>query len=557
MGLIFHDLIKFDDAYKIINENMEKLSDSEIINLSEAYNRISAEDIYSKNNLPLYSRSQVDGYAVISSDIKDASYNNPVKLLLSGETFIGETPVNHPGSGKCIKVPTGGAIPIGSDAMVPFEDTNINGNTVIFYKSVPKFNEISNAGIDVIKGEKILNKYTMLDSRHIAVLAATGLDKIKVLRKINIGIISTGNELIYPGDNYIDGKIYDSNAMAIESELNSLNNFNVKNYGILSDDYELIKNAIDKSVNNNDITITIGSTSAGDKDMVYKILGEYTPGILFHGVRVKPGKPFIFAKSGKKIIFGLPGFPVSSMMILYSLIIPNIFSIFNYNYNYNKINAYTKENFELHVGNTDLLLIKLLKKDKKYYAYQVHGNSGSISRIMRANGFSIINSTSEYLKKNTEIKVNIFNNNIPDILIYGQYSPLIEDMPYNIRLKSIFIESGYNDIIRSMENNEADLYILNYKNNPENKNYDIIKIGTPYGFVYSKRNYDTAAILYKGSGLYDYSYDKLNTKNIIYLDNPNIIADYVKNKRCDVGITYKNYAEYYNLNFDFIDNIYF
>ncbi len=175
---------------------------------------------------------------------------------------------------------------------------------------------------------------------------------------------------------------------------------------------------------------------------------------------------------------------------------------------------------------------------------------------MRANGFSIINSTSEYLKKNTEIKVNIFNNNIPDILIYGQYSPLIEDMPYNIRLKSIFIESGYNDIIRSMENNEADLYILNYKNNPENKNYDIIKIGTPYGFVYSKRNYDTAAILYKGSGLYDYSYDKLNTKNIIYLDNPNIIADYVKNKRCDVGITYKNYAEYYNLNFDFIDNIY-
>ncbi len=553
MGLIFHDLISFNDAFNIIKNNIKKIDGHEDVCVVDSAGRIAADDIYSNNNLPLFSRSQVDGYAVILEDIKNADYNNPVKLIMSGETYIGEKGIMHPGKGKCIKVPTGGVIPVGADAMVPFEDTKEDGNEITFFKSVPKFNEISNSGIDVIKGEKIINKYTILNTGHISVLSSIGIKKIRVFKKIKIGIISTGNELLNPGDPYIDGKIYESNSIAIRAELSKYSAFSVKNYGIIKDDYGEIKNIIDRSVNENDVTVTIGSTSAGDKDMVYKIFGNYNPGIIFHGVRVKPGKPFVFAKNDNNMLFGVPGFPVSSMMILYSLVIPNLFNMLNCNYNNPGVNATTKEIFELHSGNTDLLLIKLLKRNNDYYAYQVRGNSGSISRIMRATGFSIVESKSDYLRENEKINVNLFSYNMPEILIYGEYSPLMEKMPYNIMNKTISVESNYNNILRSMEKNEADLYISN--NDVKNANYTEFKFNIPVALIYNDRNYKSIAVLYKGSGLYDYSIKNIKNNNITYLDNTDVICDYVKNNRCDAGIVYLSDALKYSMDYDNIGNI--
>ena len=173
MGLIFHDLTKFQDALGIVKKNMAELKGIEEIPLYSATGRISAETIFSNNNLPLFSRSQVDGYAIIASDIKGASYDSPVSLKLAGETNIGEKAVEFPGHGKCIKVPTGGVIPVGADAMVPFEDTKQEGDSIQFFQEVNRFNELSNAGIDVIKGEKLLDSNVIIDPRTIAVLAST------------------------------------------------------------------------------------------------------------------------------------------------------------------------------------------------------------------------------------------------------------------------------------------------------------------------------------------------------------------------------------------------
>ena len=550
MGLIFHNLIKFHDADDIIRKNMKVLEDYEEIRLSEASGRISAEDVYSRNNLPLFSRSQVDGYAILASDITGASYDLPVRLELAGETNIGEKAVNFPGHGKCIKVPTGGVIPVGADAMVPFEDTKADGNEILFFSSVNRFNELSNAGIDVIRGEKILNAHSMVDSRNIAVLASTGIGTINVIRKIRIGIISTGNELLYPGDPYQEGKIYDSNSLSISAELLKYPAFNVKDYGIIVDDLTKIRNAIDKSIDENDVTITIGSTSAGDHDMVYKLLGEKRPGIIFHGIRVKPGKPAIFAMSGEKIVFGLPGFPVSSMMILHSLLIPNLFRKTGFEFSEVVVDAITGGRFELHEGNTDLLLIKLVRNGNGYMAYQVLGNSGSISRISKATGYSIIDSRTSFMDMGSNIKVRLFTPRIPSILIFGQYLPAMEKLPPDISSISTFVEGGYNEIRRSMENGDADAYIWNYEEIPESTSYDSsIRIKIPYGIAYSKENYRTMAISYRGSGLYEKSLDISKDKEITYLDHPEIICDYVKNGRCDAGITYKQYADMYSLKF--------
>jgi putative molybdopterin biosynthesis protein len=550
MGIIFHNLIKFRDAEEKIRDNSIKIQEIERINIRDAGGRISAEDIFSASNLPLYSRSQVDGYAVIASDLAGASRESPVVLELSGETSIGEPAVKFPGSGKCIKVPTGGVIPVGADAMVPFEDTETNGNNIVFFRKIERFHELSNSGIDVIKGERLLGKGTIIDPRSIAVMASTGIGYVNVIRKIRIGIVSTGNELLYPGKAYEEGKIYESNSISVYSELNRHSALEVKNYGIIMDDYSKIRNAIDRSIDENDVTITIGSTSAGDHDMVYLILGDKHPGIIFHGIRVKPGKPAIFAKSGDKLIFGLPGFPVSSMMILYSLVITAIFSMAGHEFTYTEINAISGDHIELHQGNTDLLLLKLVNHGGSYYAYQVPGNSGSISRISRATGFSIVCSESSYLSRHSNLNVKLFTSKIPEILFYGQYLPVMEHLSGELLDISTFVEAGKNKIVRSMESGDADVYLWNYRELPDMANYyDAATFKIPYGVAYRHGNYKTMAVMYHGSGLYEYSEGISGYDDITYLDNPEIICDYVLNGRCDAGITYKQYADLYSLEF--------
>jgi molybdenum cofactor synthesis domain-containing protein len=550
MGLIFHDLIKFQDAAEIIGNNIGTTEGFGEINLSEAVGRISSEDVFSKNNLPLYSRSQVDGYAILASDVRGALYDFPVSLDLAGETEIGEKAVKFPGSGKCIKVPTGGVIPFGADAMVPFEDTKNEGNKIVIFRSVNRFNDLSNSGIDVIRGEKLLNAGSLVDPRNVAVLASTGIARIKAVRKLKIGIVSTGNELLYPGSPYREGKIYESNSLSIKAELSKYPAFLLNDYGIVEDDYSKIREAIDRSIEENDVTITIGSTSAGDHDMVYKILGKKTPGIIFHGIRVKPGKPTIFAKSGEKVLFGLPGFPVSSMMILYSLVIPNLFLKAGHTFSEVSADAVTAERFDLHEGNTDLLLVKLVRREGGYRAYQVPGNSGSISRISKATGYSIIDSKSSFIERGTKINIKLFTENIPSILIYGQYLPAMEKLPSTVGIISTFVEAGYNEIKRSMENGDADVYLWNYPGIPDTDKYDSsIQINVPFGIVYSLENYHTMAVLYRGSGLFEQAKHMELTKDITYLDNPEIICDYVKNGRCDAGVTFKQYADQYALKF--------
>ena len=204
----------------------------------------------------------------------------------------------------------------------------------------------------------------------------------------------------------------------------------------------------------------------------------------------------------------------------------------------------------MHQGNTDLLLIKLVKHGETYKAYQVPGNSGSISRISKATGYSIIDSKTSFMDVNSKINVKLFTGNIPSILVYGQYLPAMEKLPSSVSRLSTFVESGFNEIKRSMENTDADVYLWNYEELQDNKNYDSsITIEIPYGIAYSEENYTTMAVPYRGSGIYEKSLALAEGMDTTYLDKPEIICDYVKNGRCGAGITYKEYAELYSLKF--------
>ncbi len=238
-------------------------------------------------------------------------------------------------------------------------------------------------------------------------------------------------------------------------------------------------------------------------------------------------------------------------MLLYSLVIPSLFNMLHYDYNIEYVSGITGSLFKLHRGYSDLMLVKAVKRYDKYVFYPVPGDSGSITRIKRSNGFSIIKSDNDYMDKNSLINVHLFNNDVPDILFYGQEYPYL-----NLKLKYTFVQAGYNNIIESMKNHEADVYISNYED-LDHDGYDLIKKSIEYGICRNSERDDTIAVLYKGSGLYEKSKSLINNfKSVLYMENPYIVASYVNDQRCSAGVTYKIYSDIYNLDFQslgFID----
>jgi molybdopterin biosynthesis enzyme len=243
----FDKFISYGDAINIFDSMNWKYPGKENININSSLNRISYGNVYSDQDIPEFNKSAVDGYALKSSDIINAAINNPAMLKVIGSSEAGEKFLVKIKENQCIEVYTGSEIPDGADAVVKVEDTEKHGDYIYVYSSL-KHDNIFKKGEDIAKGYKILEKNERILPQHIAAMASVRIDNITVYKKIKIGIISTGNELLNPGDPYIDGKIYESNSIAIKAELSKYSAFSVKNYGIIKDDYSEIKNIIDMSL---------------------------------------------------------------------------------------------------------------------------------------------------------------------------------------------------------------------------------------------------------------------------------------------------------------------
>jgi molybdenum cofactor synthesis domain-containing protein len=406
MGKIFRDLVSFQMAGLLTAENVSPVTDFESVIVGESSGRVVAADVYSMVPLPPFSRSEVDGYAVISDDLSGAGPDRRVSLAVRGNAEIGKPPVKHPGRGYCVPIATGAVMPINCDAVAMVEDTVMNGQTAEFNKSVTKWENVAHAGEDMPGGTLILRQNTEVTPVTVAVLAANGIDKIPVYRKLRIGVVSSGDELLMPGKPLTEGKLYESNSTYVASELSRFSSITVRKYPLMRDDPDVIRRTLDSMISENDAVIVSGGTSAGEGDFVYRALEDMKPGIVYHGVAVKPGTPTVFAVSNGKPIFGLPGFPVSSMMVFRTLFVPAILKMARVTRHETLIRAVIGLKTLIRFGYTNLMILRLVERDGKIMALPVNGASGSVTRLLDAEGYSVIPGDRKFLDAGEEIEVH-------------------------------------------------------------------------------------------------------------------------------------------------------
>jgi len=429
VALVFHKVVSIEEALEILEEKLGGLKPIgvEYVSIDEAYGRILAEDVYAVVDSPPFDRSTVDGYAVIAEDTYIADEANPVKLKLAGTVKIGAVSEIEVKNGTCVEVSTGACIPRGANAVVMVEYTKREDEHVLIYKAVAPGENIAQTGSDAAIGDLVIKKGRKIGFRELAALAAVGVNKVKVYSKPSVAVFSIGDELADLSQHLPPGKIYDVNRYSIISMLKALG-LNPDFIKILPDDYDTIEREISEILEKYNIIITSGSTSAGFGDVVYRVfakLGE----VLVHGLRVKPGKPTVIAvgKDGKLFI-GLPGFPLSTMMIFQVLVKPIILKIMGCEELVeDTVKARLGFRIDTGKGKRHLIPVHIVPSKTGLIAYPVISDSGAATTLSLVDGFIDIEEERQYVEEDEQVEVKLFEKiKFPELTIIGSNCPALE-----------------------------------------------------------------------------------------------------------------------------------
>jgi molybdenum cofactor synthesis domain-containing protein len=397
----FKTLLSVEEAKNIISELKFNVRVVELP-VYEAVGKYSAEDVYAPIDLPPFPRSIRDGFAVRSQDIIEADERNPVTLKVKGVIEAGQVPDIEIRYGECLEIATGAVMPSGSDAVVMIEYTERKGDEVLIKRAVRNGENVMDRASDIAIGQRVIRKGERIDFTKVGVLSALGFESVKV-STLRIGVLSTGDELVEPGNEPSFGKIYDVNSNAIAAYLKS-SGFDVVKYGIVGDDEEEMCNAVRKAVQECDAVITSGSTSMGQKDLLPRIVGQEGR-IVFHGVKVKPGKPFLVAEISGKPFFGLPGFPVSALTILHEFVFPALLRAVNGRLNIKKMKGRLAKRY-VGEGRHEFVPVFVVK-DK---IFPIEKGSGAITALSDACGYMEVKSGEEVLERGEEREVTLFKD---------------------------------------------------------------------------------------------------------------------------------------------------
>jgi molybdopterin molybdotransferase len=307
------------EALEMINAFPSSLH-TEVISLSEALGRITAEDIVAHENIPPFSRSLVDGFAIKVKDSQGAKETNPALLFYKGEIRIGEEAKAVLDDGTCIYISTGAMMPEGADGVVMQEYTRRMGDAVEITKTTHKGENIIFNGEDIKAGSTILSGGRRLTPFDLGLLAALGMADVWAFKKLNITLISSGDEIIPVDQQPEPGQIRDINRYTVENALRKAG-ANVSFVGIARDNPDDIKEHL-RAAREGHMILVSGGSSKGERDYITTSIEQLGGTILFHGVNIKPGKPTIFGKLWDKPVFGLPGHPVSCIMALTRFVLP-------------------------------------------------------------------------------------------------------------------------------------------------------------------------------------------------------------------------------------------
>ncbi len=412
----FKRLTTLNEALSIIEQETKTIDEVEEVDLDDAINRVTAEDVYSPISIPPFNRSAVDGYAVRTKDVASASYANPIVVELIDEAFAGAPSKMEVGSYQTIYVSTGAKMPEGADAVVPVEFTRkVEPNKVMIFKSVAPGENISTEGEDIKKGDILLKKGSLIKPYDYAFLAAAQVTKIKVYRKIRVGMIVTGSELITPFDELDEGKIVDSLTYLVRGLLTH-QTLEFKHFGKVPDNITEIRDKVKKAIEAVDILILSGGTSVGKVDLNTEVIsGLEGAQQLFHGVAIQPGKPLgifkIKNKKNNKYIVLLPGYAVAAYFGLIKLVRELILQLQGIRETSVEptIRAVLTRRVSTKLGVRTFVRVKISKSNGLIYADPVHASgSGLLSTLSHADGYFEVPENMEGLEEGTEVEVKPF-----------------------------------------------------------------------------------------------------------------------------------------------------
>jgi len=405
---LFEKLIEHPEAVRLVLENTHRLP-AEDVPLVEARGLALAEDVRARFDSPPFDNSAVDGYAVRSGDAE------------AGRTFrvVDEAPAGRPaaksvGEGEAIKIFTGGVIPEGADAVVMVENTSGWGEEFELKKAASPEQNVRGSGEDVREGAVILSAGTEIGPPEIALAATQGYGRLPVYRRPEVVILSTGTELVEPGERELEpGEIYDSNSFAMIAQAEEVG-ARARRVSAASDDAEVLRNAVKEALETADVVVTSGGVSVGEKDLVKGTMLELGVEQVFWGVKFKPGKPLFFGVHEGASVFGLPGNPVSAMVCFELFVRPALVKMMGReDKGRPRIQVYFEDDVRNSFGRMHAMRVSLQQTEKGWLARSVGAQgSGLVSSLTKADALALIGPESEGVRAGEPVEAIVLREGV-------------------------------------------------------------------------------------------------------------------------------------------------
>lgn len=407
----FLSLVTPGEALEILFNVLNPEVKSEIVQTERALGRVTTEDILSPQDLPDFKRSTVDGYAVLAKDTHGAGETLPAYLMIKDEVPMGDEPDFSLASQECALIHTGGMLPRDADAVVMVEDTQIlESGKIEVFRAVAKGENVIEVGEDISAGEIVIPKGTRLRPAEIGGLMALGFTAVSTAIPPVIGILSSGDEIVSPSQKTKPGEVRDINSYTLAALIEDLGG-DVVHYGIIADSRDEMLKALEKAQQECDHLIVTAGSSASTRDLTAEIMNTLgDPGVLVHGISIKPGKPTIFAVSGEKVMIGLPGNPVSALVIAIVLVSPIIEAYLGIRGSRPKpaLSAELTVNISSQTGREDWIPVRVIRTPEGgFHAEPVFGRSNLIFILARSDGLIRIPASATGLEAGTLVTVRL------------------------------------------------------------------------------------------------------------------------------------------------------
>ncbi len=465
----FLDVIDRDEAERRFRSALDlRPLEAREVPLSEALGRVLAADVVAPLDVPSFDRSNVDGFAARAEDTFGASEDAPRVLRLNEEVLAtGVEPRQAVEPGTATLIATGAVVPRGADAVVMIEYTDADDGRLVVRRPVAPGANVTFAGTDVGRGETVLRRGELLTSRETGVAAALGLTHLSVVRRPRVAVLSTGDEIIPAGAPMRPGLVYDSNGTILADAVRELGGEPVP-LGIIPDDAAALEAALRHALTF-DLVLLSGGTSKGAGDLSYRVVGTLgEPGVIAHGVALKPGKPLCLAavRQGERVVpvVILPGFPTSAIFTFREFVAPVIRRLAG---RAEEPTAVVPARLPMRVnserGRTEYLLVGLVSEGAGgWVAYPMGKGSGSVTTFSRADGFVVIPRQREYLEAGDAVEVHLLGEGLrpADLVVIGSHCVGLDFLLGRLQelgLRSKFLAVGSTGGLTAARRGECDL----------------------------------------------------------------------------------------------------